>query len=189
MHIKKKPFVLFRLQLALCTSFSGHHMLRSIHASQNVTPHRLMNGANTAAQSAQSHFQQLVLSSDLDDVVAWDRSIHKGNFLLHVEALNRLRWLFHSLHHDNYAQAIASHMLACENEQNNCYLKRDRCSCSYRELIGTTKINGVWTRNGQDYHAADGAKQGCKRILVRTVGTVSTANKLTFGQLIVLCGT
>lgn len=52
-----------------------------------------------------------------------------------------------------------------------------------------TKMNGVWTRNGQYYHAADGAKEGCKRILVRTVGIVSTANKLTFGQLIVLFGT
>ena len=44
-------------------------------------------------------------------------------------------------------------------------------------------------------HAADGAKQGCKRILVRTVDTdvvvlaVSTANKLTCEQLIVLFGT
>lgn len=40
-------------------------------------------------------------------------------------------------------------------------------------------------------HATDGAKQGCKRIVLRTVDTdvvelaVSTANKLTCGQLIV----
>ena len=43
-------------------------------------------------------------------------------------------------------------------------------------------------------HAADGAKQGCKRILVRTVDTdvvlaVSTANEMTYEQLIVPFGT
>ena len=53
-----------------------------------------------AAQSAQFHFWQLVLSTDLD-VLAWERSIYEGNFLLHVEALTRLQWLFYSLDHYN----------------------------------------------------------------------------------------
>ena len=62
-----------------------------------------------AAQSAQFHFWQLVLSTELD-VLAWERSIYEGNFLLHVEALTRLQWLFDSLDHYNCALAIAVHL-------------------------------------------------------------------------------
>ena len=43
----------------------------SLMSSQNVTPHRLMNGANGEKLSAQFHFWQLVISTDLD-VLAWD---------------------------------------------------------------------------------------------------------------------
>ena len=50
-----------------------------------------------------------MLSTELD-VLAWDRSIHEGNFLLYVKALTRLQWLFHSLDHCNYARAIAIHL-------------------------------------------------------------------------------
>ncbi len=62
-----------------------------------------------ALQSTQPHFWQLVLSIKLD-VLAWDRSIHEGNFLLYVEALTKLQWLFHSLDHYNYARATAIHL-------------------------------------------------------------------------------
>ena len=44
-HVKK-PLLLTRLQLVLCTSFGRHHMLTGKHVSWNVMPHRLMNGAN-----------------------------------------------------------------------------------------------------------------------------------------------
>ena len=62
-----------------------------------------------ALQSPQFHFWQLVLSIELE-VLTWDRSIHEGNFLLYVEALTRLQWLFHSLDHYNYARASAIHL-------------------------------------------------------------------------------
>ena len=62
-----------------------------------------------ALQSPQFHFWQLVLSIELE-VLTWDRSIHEDNFLLYVEALTRLQWLFHSLDHYNYARASAIHL-------------------------------------------------------------------------------
>ena len=50
-----------------------------------------------------------MLSTELD-ALAWARSIHERNFLLYVEALTRLQWLFHSLDHQNYVRAIAIHL-------------------------------------------------------------------------------
>ena len=39
-----------------------------------------------------------------------DRSIHEGNFLLYVDTLTQLEWLFHALDHYNYARAISVHL-------------------------------------------------------------------------------
>lgn len=44
------------------------------------------------------------------DVLTKDRSVHDGNFILYVDALTRLQWLFHALDHQNYARAVASHL-------------------------------------------------------------------------------
>ena len=65
MHVKK-PLVLTRSQLALCTSFGRHHMLSGKHVSRNVTPHRLMNGANREQLKVYSS-----ISSNLCSAPSW----------------------------------------------------------------------------------------------------------------------
>ena len=44
------------------------------------------------------------------EILARDRSIHEGNFLLYVDTLTQLEWLFHALDHYNYARAISVHL-------------------------------------------------------------------------------
>ena len=47
-----------------------------------------------AEESPQIYFWQLVTRTQLE-ILAWDRSIHEGNFLLYVDTLTQLEWLFH----------------------------------------------------------------------------------------------
>ena len=70
-----------------------------------------MNGANREKFKVYSSISgNLCSAPSWTYVLAWDRSIHEGNFLLYVKALTRLQWLFHSLDHYNYARAIAIHL-------------------------------------------------------------------------------
>uniref|UniRef100_UPI00358DF98B uncharacterized protein isoform X2 n=1 Tax=Myxine glutinosa TaxID=7769 RepID=UPI00358DF98B len=57
----------------------------------------------------QFYFWQLVLETQLN-ILVWDRSIHEGNFLLYVDALTQLEWLFYALDHYNYARAVSIHL-------------------------------------------------------------------------------
>ena len=59
-----------------------------------------------AERSPQFQFLQLVLKIELD-VMTRDRAIHEGNFLLYMDALMNLQWLFHAPDHYNYVHAVA----------------------------------------------------------------------------------
>ena len=43
--------------------------------------------------------------------MTWDRDSHEGNFLLCVNTLTNLQWLFHALDHHNYARTVVIHLL------------------------------------------------------------------------------